>query len=65
MTRGSVAARAALADARGGRGRAHAKVIEGAVQLAADLVEQLLAGDKIVCGHGCGHSSGALVGGGR
>lgn len=48
----SVAARAALAGARGRHGgRAQTQVVEGAVQLATDLVEHLLAGDQIVCGH--------------
>lgn len=53
----SVAARAALAHARGRRrGRAQPQVVERAVQLTADLVEQFLAGDQIVCGHRRGRS---------
>lgn len=46
----SVAAGAAVAGAREPRRlRLQAQVVEGAVQLASDLVEQLLAGDQIVC----------------
>lgn len=52
----SVAAGAAVAGATRGPGGAQAQVVEGAVQLAADLVEHLLAGDQIVCGHRRGHS---------
>ena len=53
----SVAAGAALAGARGRHGRrAQPEVVERAVQLAADLVEHLLAGDQIVCGQQRGHS---------
>lgn len=52
-----MAARAAVAGARGGqRGRAQPEVVERAVQLATDLVEHLLAGDQIVCGQRRGHS---------
>lgn len=52
----SVAAGAAVAGAARRAGGAQAQVVEGAVQLAADLVEHLLAGDQIVCGHRRGHS---------
>lgn len=52
----SVAAGAAVARARHGRrGRLHAQVPERAVQLAADLMEQLLARDQIVCGDSAVH----------
>lgn len=44
-----MAAGAAVADAPG-RGRGQAEVVEGAVQLATDLMEQLLARDQLVCG---------------
>lgn len=45
-----MAARAARADPRGRRAL-QPQVVEGAVQLRADLVEHLLAGDQLVCGH--------------
>lgn len=50
---GLVAASASVAETRERRGgrRLQAEVLEGGVQLAADLVEHLLAGDQVVCGH--------------
>lgn len=46
----SVAASASIAGTRDRRRlRLHSKVVERAVQLAPDLVEQLLASNQIVC----------------